>query len=66
MIMMLTSSFLFCVTPLVGYGDVTIDTNPGRILGIFAALWGQVIYSMFILSMTVWTKQDENDYYAYK
>eukprot|EP00347_Sterkiella_histriomuscorum_P011241 403373205 len=50
----------------IGYGDITIDTNPGRIIGIFACLWGQVIYSLFIVSMNVAIKQDESDARAYQ
>ena len=51
---------------LVGYGDQEILTNPGRITAIFACLWGSVIYSLFILSMNLLTKQDDNDKLAYK
>ncbi len=46
---------------IVGYGDITIDTNFGRLICIVAAFWGFLIYSLFIVSMNVLTKFDEND-----
>ncbi|CDW88362.1 UNKNOWN [Stylonychia lemnae] len=59
-------SIVISVLFFVGYGDNEIQTNPGRIIAIFACLWGSVIYSLFILSMNVLTKQDESDESAYK
>lgn len=38
----------------------------GRLLGIFSAFWGFLIYSLFIVSMNTLTKFDENDFNAYK
>lgn len=51
---------------VVGYGDIVIDTNIGRLVGIFAALWGFLIYSLFVVSMNVLTKFDESDANAFK
>lgn len=33
----------------VGYGDVTLNTFPGRIIIIIAALWGAVMISLVVL-----------------
>jgi hypothetical protein len=45
----------------IGYGDITINTNFGRLVCIVAAFWGFLIYSLFIVSMNVLTKFDDND-----
>ena len=50
----------------IGYGDITIDTNFGRLVGIVTAFWGYLVYSLFVLSMNVLTMQDEYDSKAYK
>ena len=56
-IIMLTSKILkLKLTITVGYGDITIDTNFGRLVCIVAAFWGFLIYSLFIVSMNVLTK----------
>lgn len=58
-IIMLTSKICQMLTYLsVGYGDITIDTNFGRLIGIVAAFWGFLVYSLFIVSMNVLIKQD--------
>eukprot|EP00347_Sterkiella_histriomuscorum_P024199 403331967 len=50
----------------IGYGDIVIDTNMGRLLGIFSAFWGFLIYSLFVVSMNNLTKFDESDLNAFR
>jgi len=57
---------LLYLSKLVGYGDVKIFTNFGRLTCIFAAIWGFFIYSLFVISMNVLAKFDDNGAPTYK
>jgi len=50
---------------LVGFGDITIFVNVSRIVFILAIIWGVLIYSFFIVSMTVLTTLSENEREVY-
>lgn len=65
-LLLLYISLLKILLYIVGYGDISIDTNMGRLLGIISAFWGFLIYSLFVVSMNNLTKFDECDFNAYK
>ena len=42
----------FATITTVGYGDITPVTGPGRLIGVFAMVFGVLIYSLVIANVT--------------
>lgn len=61
------NSFWLVITTMttIGFGDIYPITNFGRILTIFACIWGFLVYALFVVSVNMVTKFNEDEHKAY-
>ena len=54
------------MTTTVGYGDLAPRTNEGRLLSIFAVIWGIMSFSLFIVTINNSFKLEGHDEIIYE